>query len=162
MKKHHFQWIEPYRQPLIVFSGLTLFSMLFVWVHFSGKEKKATADSHSFQISDMIPDGFVMIPVELENHSSINDLITSFGVVDLYQTQEEGRPHKLAQAVRIVRLETGKFSVLIPENSVGDFVQHQSLGLHAVVQNSNKKDSQIIPPRVKRKRFIFVDEEPAL
>ena len=154
-------WIKSYKQPAVMYGGLVLASLFFVFLHWSGNKKSTVSAELSLQVSDMIPAGFVMVPIELANHSAVNDLISSFGIVDLYQkltSQQE--LYKLAQAVRIVRLETGRFSVLIPEKDAGQFVQHQSL-FYAVVQNSEKKGSQITPPRFKRRRSIIV-EEPEL
>lgn len=154
MTKYTFHLVKNYKQPIVVFAGLVSVSLFFVLIHFS--KKTSPPSTLPFQISDTIPSGFVMVPIELENHSAVNDLIPSFGVVDLYRLGKN-KPHKLARAVRIVRLETGRFSVLIPEHDVAVFVQHQ-FKLYAVVQNSEKKGSQIIPPHLKRKRAIIIEE----
>ena len=144
-----------------MFSALILFSLLFMGLHFWGRGEEGAASSslnEGFQISDLIPEGFVMVPIELKNHSALSDLISSFGVVDLYQQKPHKKePHKLARAVRVVRLQTGRFSALIPESKAGSFVKHQS-PFTAVVQHFDKKDSQIIIPRLKRRRSIHIEE----
>ena len=128
--------INRYKQQLKVFSALAVFSIIFVLIHyFSNKKEDRPSNT---QVSDMIPPDFVMIPIELENHTAISSLIPSHGVVDLYK--EEGdfsRPYRIAKAVRIIRSSSDRFTVLIPENKAVEFVRTQSV-FHAVIQNSKK------------------------
>ncbi|MDE0151161.1 MAG: hypothetical protein OXK80_01515 [Bdellovibrionales bacterium] len=137
-------FVNSYKKYLIVFSVLALFSLFFAWIHTTSNEEQEIV----FQVSDNIPLGFVMVPIELENHSAVSDLISSHGVVDLYD-KSMSIPHKLAEAVRAVRLQTGRFSVLIPEDQVSLFLK-SSLLFHAVVQNPNAKGSRILSRRKKR------------
>ncbi len=148
-----FSLIKSYKQYFVVFSVLALFSLFFAWIHYtSNKEEPAPL---VFQVSDNIPLGFVMVPIELENHEAVSDLISSHGVVDLYYKPEYlSTPHKFAEAVRAVRLQTGRFSVLIPEDQVSLFLK-SSLMFHAVVQNPSASGSRILRPR--RKRSIIVE-----
>ena len=116
--------INSYKKYFVVFSVLALFSLFFSWIHItSNKEKQVDL---VFQVSDNIPLGFVMVPIELENHEAVSDLISSYGVVDLYD-KSSSIPHKFAEAVRAVRLQTGRFSVLIPENQVSLFLKSSLL-----------------------------------
>jgi len=143
--------IKSYKKYLVVFGVLALFSLSFSWIHtISNKEKQIPV----FQMSDNIPLGFVMVPIELENYEAVSDLISSHGVLDLYD-RSVSVPHKFAEAVRAVRLQTGRFSVLVPEDQVSLFLK-SSLLFHAVVQNPNAKNSRILVPR--RKRSITVEE----
>ena len=140
--------IKNYKKYFVVFSVLGLFSLFFSWIHYTNNEEKQM--NPVFQVSDSIPLGFVMVPIELENHEAVSDLISSYGVVDLYSKPEYSSiPHKFAEAVRAVRLQTGRFSVLIPENKVSLFLK-SSLMFHAVVQNPKAKGSRILRPRKKR------------
>lgn len=147
-----FSTIKSYKKYLVVFGLLALFSLFFSWIHTTNnKEEKVV-----FQVSDNIPLGFVMVPIELENYEAVSDLISSHGVVDLYYKPEYlSIPHKFAQAVRAVRLQTGRFSVLIPEDEVSFFLK-SSLMFHAVVQNPNATGSRILRPRKKRSITVEV------
>ena len=145
--------IKSYKKYFVVFSVLALFSLFFSWVHYTSNREKQ--ENPVFQVSDNIPLGFVMVPIELENYEAVSDLISSHGVVDLYsQSGYSSIPHKFAEAVRAVRLQTGRFSVLIPENKVSLFLK-SSLMFHAVVQNPKAKGSRIFRPR--RKRSIIIE-----
>ena len=149
-----FSLIKSYKQYFVVFSVLALFSLFFAWIHYTSKEEES---GHSIvQVSDNIPLGFVMVPIELENYEAVSDLISSHGVVDLYYKSEYlSTPHKFAKAVRAIRLQTGRFSVLIPEDQVSLFLK-SSLMFHAVVQNPNAQGSRILRPRKKRSITIEV------
>lgn len=151
-------FIKKYQQQCVVFAGLLVLSAFFSFVFYfnSGEAEKAVSYT---QISDMIPENFVMAPIELENHTAISSLIPSHGVVDLYQSVlESSRPYKIAESVRIIRSSADQFTVLIPENQAMAFVRAQSV-FHAVVQNSKESRSQIYPIPVKRKRLIRYEDD---
>ena len=158
MKNNILQWAKNYKQPAAAFLGLAVCSLFFVFLHsFNGSEEDSAGGAEG-RISDQIPTGFVMVPIELENHKSVSSLIHTHGVVDLYKLLDGSRKiHKMASAVRIVRLETDHFSALIPDEQVAPFIRYSS-GFYAVVQNSKKKGSQIYRPPLKKKRFIVVED----
>ena len=159
MKNNILQWAKNYKQPAIVFLSLTGCSLFFVFLHgFNNNKEEISARGPADQISDEIPSGFVMIPIELENHKSVSSLIHTHGVVDLYKLLDGSRKiHKMAEAVRVVRLETDHFSALIPDEQAVPFIRYSS-GFYAVVRNSKKKGSQIYRPPLKKKRFIVVED----
>ena len=150
--------ISRYKQQFKVFSALAVLSIIFILIHYFSNKKENV--SSNIQISDIIPPDFVMIPIELENHSAISSLIPSHGVVDLYKERiDSSQPYRLAKAVRIIRSPADRFTVLVPENKAVEFVRTQSV-FHAVVQNSRKNDSQITPIPLQKKRIItFKDSE---
>ena len=151
------QYVKNPKQ-ISLFLGLIFISFVYTFFYFFQKEKSEEGNS-VVQISDMIPAHFVMVPVELENHETISDLIPSHGIVDLYQTVPGSSiPHRTAQAVQMIRTSSDQFNILIPEDRVAPFVQSQTL-FYAVVQNSSKKDTQIYPLPVRRKRSIQFKEE---
>ena len=147
-------FIKKHQKYLTVFTGLTLFSLFFTWIHYTNNEEKETALTQPVHISDSIPEGFVMIPIELENHEAVSDLVSSHGVVDLYYTSTGATPHKLAQAVRIMRLQTDRFAALVPENKASVFLKLQT-AFHAVLQNSQAQGTKI--HQLKKKRSIVID-----
>ena len=148
--------IKKHKQTFVVFAGLVSLSLLFVFLNQQSRSKEE--ETVVLQLADQIPSDFVMVPVELENHEAISDLISSHGVVDLYKELSDASIHRLAQAVRIIRSQTDRFSVLIPEDQVSPFVKEQEV-FHAVVQSPDKKDSQIHPIPLKKKRTIVFESE---
>ena len=149
-------FIKEYKYYFFIFIGLTLVSSLFIWIHYKGND---SLNDHPlvFQISENIPEGFVIVPIELENHESIGDLITSHGVVDLYYSPSlPSHPIKIASAVRIIRLQPFRFAVLIPEDKTSVFLS-SSLQFYAVVKNINKQGVVIYGK--KKKRLITIEEE---
>ncbi len=148
-------FFKDYKHYLFIFLGIVLLSLFFIWIQSS--KNIPSDDDIIFQISDNIPEGFVMVPIELENHESISDLITSHGVVDLYyRPSPHSQPLKIARAIRIIRLQPFRFVVLIPEEKISTFLS-SSLHFYAVVQNINKQG--VIVYGKKKKRSITIEEE---
>lgn len=88
--------------------------------------------------STFIPEGFVLVPIELANFESLDSILGKFGIVDLYLPAESPRAQarKIATHVKILRapLNPSHFAVLVREaesarlvTQIGPFI--------AVVQN---------------------------
>ena len=149
-------FIEEYKHYFFVFIGIVSISLLLVWVQYKS-HSSSDEESTLFQMSENVPEGFVVIPIELENYESINDLILSHGVVDLYyRPSPPSPPVRIASAVRILRLQPLRFVALIPENQTSLFLS-SSLNFYAVVQNINKQE--VIIYGRKKKRSIMIEEE---
>ena len=142
---------DKYRKPVIVFLGISFTSIIFLLMQYKPIEEELPTMS----LSESIPDGFVVVPVELENHESISDIIDSHGVVDLYK-RSSSRSTKVARAVRLIRLQPLRFAALIPEERTSSFLS-SSLQFYAVVQNINKQGVTIYDKR--KRRVIVVEEE---
>lgn len=153
-------FFKRYKSFLHAFVGLVILSVFYTYLHYSSKEtKNIVGEVFHQEISSMIPDGFVMVPVNLENHESVTGLIQIYAVVDLYhKSHSQLSPHKIAGAVRIIRTQTDQFSVLIPEEKVAPFIQSQ-YNLYAVIQNHKIKNSEIYPMKKKKKRFIIFEKQ---
>lgn len=67
-------------------------------------------------IDQMIPHGYQLVPIELQNGSAVNAVVDHFGVVDLYLGEE-----RVAESLKLIRsaMSSEQFSVLIPDGSVG-------------------------------------------
>jgi hypothetical protein len=85
--------------------------------------KAAVANAHEPEsvesAATYIPDGFVLVPIEVSNFESLDSLLGKFGVVDLYLPADEfrKRPSKIAERVKILRapLNPSHFAVLVTE-----------------------------------------------
>ena len=140
-----------YKKPLFVFLGISFISIILLWM----QQKPVKKEEVAVNISENIPEGFVMVPIDLENHESLSEVIHSHGVVDLYQKSSR-QSLKAAQAVRVIRLKPSRFAALIPEERTSSFLS-SSLEFYAVVQNINKQGSIIYDKR--RKRSIVIEKE---
>jgi hypothetical protein len=94
-----------------------------------------------------IPEGFVLVPIEVANYESLDSILGNFGVVDLYSggLDPGQRPIKVASRVKILRapLNPNHFAVLAPEAE-----SQRLLGfsgpLTVVVQNPNSSGTRIV------------------
>lgn len=89
-----------------------------------------------------IPGGFVLVPVQLVNQASIDSLIGSFTIVDIYLAGEQlEKTRKLvAQDVRMIRapLDPNQFGVLMDENNQ-EMIEKLSQPIFAVLKNPNSQ-----------------------
>lgn len=108
-----------------------------------------------------IPDGFVLVPIEVANFESLDSILGKFGVVDLFVGSDDPRvkPHKVAERVKILRapLNPNHFAVLVPDSESQKIVAYSG-ALTVVVQNPNKagptfvmSDSTQRSPRLQAK-----------
>lgn len=76
--------------------------------------------SEPIELDIMIPAGFVLLPIEVENYESLDSVLGQVGVVDLYQNQNGKSQRRLvASFVRILRNphNPNQFSILVPEKN---------------------------------------------
>jgi len=75
-----------------------------------------------------IPEGFSLVPIEVANYETLDSLLGSFGVVDLF-TAEPGKPEvskRIAYRVKIARAphNPSHFAVLVPFNEVHNILRY--------------------------------------
>ena len=89
-----------------------------------------------------IPQGFVLVPIEVANFDSLDSILGKYGIVDLYSSSStldsghESRPKKVADHVKILRapLNPSHFAVLVSEAQSPDLVRYAG-AFTVVVQN---------------------------
>lgn len=101
----------------------------------------------------VIPKGFVLVPVEIQNIETIGSMIGNFGVVDLFTTpqpQQKGGI-RVAKHIRLLRapLNPQTYAVLVPEAEAHDLLATQG-PYTAVIQNPDTQS----PTEVMRKSVI--------
>ena len=111
-------------------------------------------------VDTMIPKGYVLVPIEVQNYESLDSILGRFGVVDLFQpgsgTAESQR--LVARNVRILRApqNPSHFAVLIREEEVPR-VLHQG-GLFTVIVKRPHGDGTEFVNDLKPKRRKIVYE----
>ena len=138
--------------------ALMAFSFVFSFWQFSsptdmpGQQQVFTQDVDTY-----IPEGFVLLPIELNNGESLEGLLDTKGVVDLYAAGPGGLKKK-ASAVKMIRSprRPNHFAVLVPEEKA-KFLMGEFKPFHAVIQNPHKTGSKIQATRVKHKRSIIIE-----
>ena len=121
---------------------------------------KKTEEPPPASIDALVPEGFVLVPIDLLNGKDIINLIGSYGVVDLYSysTRTDLPDKQVGRLIKILPPDTleGLFSALIPEKQVHQLFKH-SPPFYAVIQNPEKQGSQIHKKKVK-KPLIIIEE----
>jgi hypothetical protein len=100
-----------------------------------------------------IPDGFVLVPIEIQNADSLSSLIGSYAVVDLFRgphSQKVGKRLKLLRAP----LNPQQFAVLVPEGEVSTLLQTPG-PFWAAIQNPQQKKSSEVAGRNKKSRIEY-------
>ncbi len=104
---------DPYKHLLFIFG-------LFVFIYclsFCERTKDPSTQSKKVTLDTLIPENYVIYPIELTNAQAISHLIDQYGVVDIYTTDiNTQRVVKVLSKVKIVRpsAESATYSVLIP------------------------------------------------
>lgn len=137
----------------IVITGI----MAIVFSNRSTQPQEVKVDA---SIDTFIPAGFVLVPIEVQNYESLDSILGSHGVVDLYLPSQtgSGKGSRVATRVRIMRapLNPSQFAVLVREDQSSQLVRTES-PFFVVVQNSKhggtgivERESQKSKKRVSR------------
>ena len=147
-----------------IWGALVLVSVLFTIVQIQGPRGGKAPPAAS--IDTLIPEGFVLLPIDLSNTEALDGFLHSKGVVDLY-TGDPSYSHseKAAAAVKIIRSphNPNRFAVLVPEEKA-PFLIERFKSFYAIIQNPSKKGVKITPPpaRAKKRRIIIESEALSL
>jgi hypothetical protein len=128
----------------------------FIWDQRASESTAAKPEAESVQeAATYIPEGYVLVPIEVANFESLDSILGKFGVVDLFVGSEDPRvrPRKLAERVKILRapLNPNHFAVLVPDNESQKIVAYSG-ALTVVVQNPNKSGPTLVKPDSTRPR----------
>lgn len=150
-------WIKENKKTWHIWIVLIVVSLFFTL--FQQKDNQ-TKIQHSKNLDTYIPEGFVLVPVELSNGPSLDGLLDSKGVVDLYTGDPvRKQAEKAVEAVKIIRSPQNPsyFAVLVPEGKARFLIQRFQ-AFHAVIQNPlQKKKTRVQPLQKKRKRTIVIE-----
>ena len=123
----------------------------------SSRTSKPQAESVE-DAATYIPDGFVLVPIEVANYESLDSIMGAFGVVDLFVGSDNPkvRPRKVAERVKILRapLNPSHFAVLVPDSESQKIVAYSG-ALTVVVQNPKKSGPTLVNPDIVPARKIL-------
>jgi hypothetical protein len=129
---------------LIIILGVSLFS-----------PEKSTTGVPVVTADTYIPDGFVLVPIEIQNAESLGSLIGAYAVVDLFrgpQSQRVGRRLRLLRAP----LNPDQFAVLVPEGEVTALMAIPG-PYWAVIQNPQQSKATEIADSKKKSRIEYFE-----
>lgn len=141
---------------LLIFSLVTL---LLLW-----PSQKATPHKEDSlpSVDTLIPPGFVLIPIEIENYQALDSVLGQYGVVDLYVTSHQGVASKspLVRAIQILRapLNPSQFAVLSPQPQAHKIASHPGT-FTVVIQNPEEQGTDFAKtPQQRVKRTIVYEQ----
>lgn len=144
------KWLQdPRNRTLAIAVAVMLLIILSVSL-FSGSTpemvEEASADTY-------IPDGYVLVPIELQNADSLSSLIGAYAVVDLFRGPKS---HKVGKRLKLLRapLNPDQFAVLVPEAQVSALLETPG-PFYAAIQNPQQTKETEIATRSKRSRVEY-------
>lgn len=122
-----------------------IFTMAFVimalLVGLTSWGQKAEMQSAPESADTVIPAGYVLVPIQLENQDSISSLMGEYGVVNLFLSAKiTGHSQiKVGKRLKLLRapLNPDQYAVLVPEEESGKILEAQG-PFFAVLQNPNE------------------------
>lgn len=99
-------------------------------------------------VDTLIPEGHILVPLELENVEQVSSLIGNSGVIDLYTGGAEVKSRRLIAArVKVIQAPYNPqvYAALIKESD-GRVIQNYLGPFRAVVQNPKQSGSRVSQP----------------
>ncbi len=123
------------------------------------RDNKDTPLDRPMEIDTIIPKGYVLVPLELENKDAISSVIQNFGVIDLFSgNPENGRARKIATRLKLIRAPYNPhlFAALVKEN-LSERIMKESGPFFAVIQNKAEIEGENSIEVTKTKRSISIE-----
>lgn len=113
---------------------------VFVYIYTTLDERGEKPQEKLLTVDTLIPNGYALVPIELENITAIASLIEGYGVVDIYLGKNNSRhAKKLFQKVKILRAPNNPnaYSLLLPDHLSSELLKYDG-PFFAVIQNKNE------------------------
>ena len=132
------------------------FTFLSLYLNPKPDEKKPQQSLDTY-----IPPGYVLVPIEVENYETLDSVLGSYGVVDLYPGTNgpEKTPQKpLIKGIRMLRSPhpPHQYAVLAPETLAPEIIR-AAPSFRVVVQNPNSSGTEIVTKKsvIKNRKIIL-------
>lgn len=107
-----------------------------------------------------IPRGFVLVPIDVQNYESLDSVLGSYGIVDLYQATPSGSSDQrlVARNVRLLRApqNPSHFAVLVPEAEARHVLRGGGT-FTVIVKRPGENGTEIVKERTISKRKIIYE-----
>lgn len=113
------------------------------------------------EIDTLIPRGYVLVPITVQNSESLDSVFGSHGIVDLYSVNDttltKGR--RVASGVKLLRApkNPSQFGVLI-EDQFSSSLLNEGATFFVVIHHPKDSGTPIEIPKKKTKRRIILEE----
>jgi hypothetical protein len=140
---------------VISFSILIVVSVVSAYT----RDNKEIPIDRPVEVDTIIPKGYVLVPLELENKDAISSVIQNFGVIDLFTgNPENGRSKKIASRIKLIRApyNPNLFAALVKEN-LSERILQESGPYFAVIQNKTELEGENDLEILKPKKSIQIE-----
>ena len=138
---------------ILLLAGAVSFSFVGV-INWSSKSESTPRES----VDTLIPAGYILVPIEVQNYESLDSLLGQYGIVDLFKG--DGKDGKLvARNIRILRapLNPSHFAVLAPEAEASAILA-QAGNFYVAIKSPNQSGTHIVTQGKRTKRVYFDGE----
>lgn len=148
----------------VLLSILVIFLFGILFSSLGDKAPEPIVTEETLTADTVIPAGYVLVPIELENAASLSSMIGSYGIVDLFAAKNEksGRGRKVGARLKLLRapLNPDQYAVLVHESESASLLEAKG-PFFAVIQNPDiQKSPAIYKKSDKRKsRIEYFSEE---
>lgn len=136
------------------------FFFVFVYIYTTVGSDTQPAQEKLLTVDTLIPNGYALVPIELENIAAIASLIESYGVVDIYLGKSNSRnAKKIFQKVKILRAPNNPhaYSLLLPDHLSSVLMQYDG-PFFAVIQNKAETSANpAVSEQVQTKKTVKIE-----
>ena len=137
------------------------FFIIFFIFSFQTKEKETPIEIQK-KFDTFIPQGYVLIPIDIVNSEIIEPMLGNYGVVNLYSfSPYTQKPSKMiAKSIKIIQSpkKNGHYAILVPDKKAKTILSYTQ-PFFAAIKNPEEKESLFEQKQVKRKRNVEVENE---
>ena len=145
------------------FAGATVLITLVLFnslIHHSSKPTKALEQKPT-DITTFIPKGYRLVPIQVDNYKSLDQILGNYSVVDLYLKSFKG-PHLkmelLGSGIRALRAKNGSESIglLVPKSQVKNLLKKEGRFV-ITINNSQSSGTEFVKTKSQKtkKRLVF-------
>ena len=142
------------------FLGASFLILLIIFNNLIHQPTKPEPVEEVADISTFIPKGFRLVPIQVDNYKSLDQILGNYGVVDLYVKSFKGPKLKMelvGSGIRAIRAKNGSESIglLVPKEQVKAILKKEGRFV-LTVNNSQSSGTEFVKTRSERPRNRLV------
>lgn len=136
--------------------GILISLLLMVFFVYGQNNPPAQTIAESISSDELIPDGFSLVPIQLQNGEALQALIGSHALVNLYSAGVDGltKSNLIGKKIKLIRSPKNpeQFSALVPSEDAVSLLS-QSTPLFAVILSKQTDSSSEFRKKSKNSRI---------
>jgi hypothetical protein len=138
---------------------LTAFILLIfvaIFISHANKPQAVAMDNQPIQADTILPKGYILYPIQLENIEAIRGVINQYGVIDVYLSLKNGnRSKKLLSKVKIMQApyNPNEFALLLPDSMSQKLMSETGPFLGIIQNRSENADFSEVDTVIKKKKI---------